>query len=162
MNLTADRAMAQARELDAELARGRYGGPLHGLPWGVKDSVSANRRAPPPGARKPFEKRVIDEDAEVVQRLTRAGAVLVAKLTTVSLRLAISGFGGRPTAHGIRAEGQCSSAVPARPPPQAWSRSRSARIPGGSILSRPRFDAASSAFAHIWQGESSRACGRRM
>ncbi len=94
VNVTADRARAQARELDRELARGHYRGLLHGIPWGVKDIVAA-RGAPTTWGAAPFERRVIDEDAEVVQRLTRAGAVLVAKLTTGELAFGDQWFGGR-------------------------------------------------------------------
>jgi Asp-tRNA(Asn)/Glu-tRNA(Gln) amidotransferase A subunit family amidase len=110
VNLTADRAMAQARELDAELARGRYRGPLHGLPWGVKDIVSA-KGAPTSWGAKPFEKRVIDEDAEVVQRLTRAGAVLVAKLTTGEFAFGDQWFGGRTNNPWNPAEGSSGSSA---------------------------------------------------
>ncbi len=94
VNLTAERAMAQARELDRELTQGKYRGLLHGIPWGVKDIVSA-KGAPTTWGAAPFERRVIDEDAEVVQRLTRAGAVLVAKLTTGEFAFGDQWFGGR-------------------------------------------------------------------
>jgi len=110
VNLTADRAMAQARELDAELARGRYRGPLHGLPWGVKDIVSA-KGAPTSWGARPFEKRVIDEDAEVVQRLTRAGAVLVAKLTTGEFAFGDQWYGGRTNNPWNPAEGSSGSSA---------------------------------------------------
>ena len=110
VNLTADRAMAQAREMDAELARGRYRGPLHGLPWGVKDIVSA-KGAPTSWGAKPFEKRVIDEDAEVVQRLTKAGAVLVAKLTTGEFAFGDQWFGGRTNNPWNPAEGSSGSSA---------------------------------------------------
>ena len=110
VNLTRDRAMTQARELDAELARGQYRGLLHGIPWGVKDIVSA-KGAPTTWGAKPFEKRVIDEDAEVVQRLTRAGAVLVAKLTTGEFAFGDQWFGGRTNNPWNPAEGSSGSSA---------------------------------------------------
>ena len=110
VNLTADRALAQAREMDAELARGRYHRPLHGLPWGVKDIVAA-KGAPTTWGAKPFEKRVIDEDAEVVQRLSRAGAVLVAKLTTGEFAFGDQWYGGRTNNPWNPAEGSSGSSA---------------------------------------------------
>jgi Asp-tRNA(Asn)/Glu-tRNA(Gln) amidotransferase A subunit family amidase len=110
VSLTADRARVQARELDAELARGRYRGLLHGIPWGVKDIVAA-KGAPTTWGAKPFEKRVIDEDAEVVERLTRAGAVLVAKLTTGEFAFGDQWFGGRTNNPWNPSEGSSGSSA---------------------------------------------------
>ncbi len=93
VTLTEDRARAQAREADAEIARGRYRGPLHGLPWGAKDLLAVKGYPTTWGAGG-FEKQVIDEDAAVVQRLDRAGAVLVAKLTLGALAMGDVWFGG--------------------------------------------------------------------
>jgi Asp-tRNA(Asn)/Glu-tRNA(Gln) amidotransferase A subunit family amidase len=80
ITLTEDRAMAQARAADAELARGKYRGPLHGIPWGAKDLLAVKGYKTTWGAG-PFKEQVIDQDATVVERLDAAGAVLVAKLT---------------------------------------------------------------------------------
>ncbi|MEO6221680.1 MAG: amidase, partial [Vicinamibacterales bacterium] len=110
VNLTPERALAQARELDAELARGKYRGPLHGLPWGVKDIVSA-KGAPTTWGASQYEKRVIDEDAEVVQRLTRAGAILVAKLTTGEFAFGDQWFGGRTNNPWNPSEGSSGSSA---------------------------------------------------
>lgn len=110
VNLTSERALAQAGELDRELARGQYRGPLHGIPWGVKDIVSA-KGAPTTWGAAPFEKRIIDEDAEVVQRLTRAGAVLVAKLTTGEFAFGDQWFGGRTNNPWNPAEGSSGSSA---------------------------------------------------
>lgn len=74
-------ALAEAARMDAELAAGRYRGPLHGLPYGVKDLFST-KGVPTTWGAKDFEHRIIDEDAEVVVRLRDAGAVLIAKLST--------------------------------------------------------------------------------
>ena len=67
--------------MDAELKAGKYRGPLHGIPWGVKD-LFAVKGTPTTWGAADFENRVIDEDAEVVVRLRDAGAVLIAKLST--------------------------------------------------------------------------------
>ncbi|MEZ5318236.1 MAG: amidase family protein [Vicinamibacterales bacterium] len=91
---TPERALARARELDRELAAGIYRGLLHGLPYGVKDIVAARGYRTTWGAA-PFEQRVIDLDAAVVERLTEAGAVLVAKLTSGELAFGDQWYGGR-------------------------------------------------------------------
>jgi len=76
-----DRARAEAIAADAEIKAGKYRGPLHGLPYGVKD-LFAVKGAPTTWGAKDFENRIIDDDAEVVVRLREAGAVLIAKLAT--------------------------------------------------------------------------------
>lgn len=76
-----DQARAAARSADAEIASGKYRGPLHGLPWGVKDLFSTKGVRTTWGSRD-FENRIIDEDAEIVVRMRDAGAVLMAKLAT--------------------------------------------------------------------------------
>ncbi|MEO7103569.1 MAG: amidase [Gemmatimonadaceae bacterium] len=74
-------ARAEAARADAEIAAGHYRGPLHGLPYGVKD-LFATKGVPTTWGAKDFENRIIDMDAEVVVRLRDAGAVLIAKLAT--------------------------------------------------------------------------------
>lgn len=86
-------ALRQARDADREIAAGRYRGPLHGIPWGVKDIISA-KGYPTTWGAAPFKNRIIDRDATVVSRLNEAGAVLVAKLTTGELALDDIWFGG--------------------------------------------------------------------
>ena len=76
-----EQAMAEAARADAELKAGKSRGPLHGIPYGVKDLFSTKGVRTTWGS-KDFENRVIDEDAEVVVRLRNAGAVLMAKLAT--------------------------------------------------------------------------------
>ena len=76
-----EQARAEAAKADAEIKAGRYRGPLHGLPYGVKD-IFATKGAPTTWGAADFEHRIIDEDAEVVVRLRHAGAVLIAKLAT--------------------------------------------------------------------------------
>ncbi|GGH04488.1 amidase [Silvibacterium dinghuense] len=94
VTLTRERALAQARDADAEIARGHSRGPLHGLPWGAKDLLAVKGYPTTWGAGG-FEHQVIDEDATVVQRLDAAGAVLVAKLTLGALAMGDYWFGGR-------------------------------------------------------------------
>ena len=80
ISLTEDRALKQAAAADAEITRGHYRGPLHGIPWGAKDLLAVRGYKTTWGAG-PFKDQVIDTDATVVQRLDEAGAGLVAKLT---------------------------------------------------------------------------------
>jgi Asp-tRNA(Asn)/Glu-tRNA(Gln) amidotransferase A subunit family amidase len=94
ITLTEERAMAQARTADAEIARGKYRGPLHGIPWGAKDLLAVRGYKTTWGAG-PYRDQVIDEDATVVQRLDAAGAVLVAKLTLGELAQGDNWFGGK-------------------------------------------------------------------
>ena len=94
VTLTEDLAMRQARDADREIAAGNYRGPLHGIPWGVKDLCAA-KGYPTTWGAAPFKTRIIDEDATVVSRLHAAGAVLVAKLATGELALDDVWFGGQ-------------------------------------------------------------------
>ncbi len=94
VTLTTDRALAQAAAMDAELANGRYRGPLHGIPWGAKDLLAV-KGYPTTWGAEPFKTQSFDEDATVVQRLDSAGAVLVAKLTLGALAMGDIWFGGR-------------------------------------------------------------------
>jgi len=93
IELTEDRALAQAAAADREIAAGRYRGPLHGIPWGGKDLLAVKGTRTTWGA-KPYEDQRIEEDATVVQRLDEAGAVLVAKLTLGALAMGDVWFGG--------------------------------------------------------------------
>ncbi len=76
-----DQARSEAARADAELRAGKWRGPLHGLPYGVKDLFST-KGVPTTWGAADFQDRIIDEDAEVVVRLREAGAVLIAKLST--------------------------------------------------------------------------------
>ena len=84
VTLTRDRAIREARLAEQEIARGRYRGPLHGVPYGVKDLLATSDYATSWGAT-PFRDQRFDRDAAVVERLQAAGAVLVAKLAMVEL-----------------------------------------------------------------------------
>ncbi len=74
-------AREAAQQADAEIKAGKYRGPLHGIPWGVKDLFSTKGVRTTWGNRN-FENRLIDEDAAIVVTMREAGAVLIAKLAT--------------------------------------------------------------------------------
>jgi len=93
VTLTEERALRQANAADAEIARGKYRGPLHGIPWGAKDLLAV-RGYPTTWGTPPFRTQVLPDDATVVQRLDDAGAVLVAKLTLGELAQGDIWFGG--------------------------------------------------------------------
>lgn len=94
VTITKERAREEARRADAEIAKGRYRGLLHGIPWGAKDIIAA-RGYPTTWGAAPFQQQTFEEDATVVSRLADAGAVLVAKLTTGELAFGDQWHGGR-------------------------------------------------------------------
>jgi aspartyl-tRNA(Asn)/glutamyl-tRNA(Gln) amidotransferase subunit A len=77
-------ALKEARQAEAEIKRGRYRGPLHGIPYGVKDLI-ATRDAPTTWGATPYKDQRFDFDATIVARLREAGAVLTAKLAMIEL-----------------------------------------------------------------------------
>ena len=79
ITVTRDQALAAAREMEAELRRGRPRGPLHGIPIALKDNIDT-AGVLTTAASGVFKDRVPSEDANVVGRLKRAGAVLLGKL----------------------------------------------------------------------------------
>jgi len=93
VTLTEERALEQAKKADAEIAAGKYRGPLHGLPWGAKDLLATKGYRTTWGAGG-FENQMVGEDATVVKRLDEAGAVLLAKLTLGALAQGDVWFGG--------------------------------------------------------------------
>ncbi|MEO6916496.1 MAG: amidase [Chitinophagaceae bacterium] len=94
VNLTEDIAMKEAAAADEELARGKYRGPLHGIPYGLKDLFSVKGTKTTWGAA-PYRDQIIDEDAFVYTQLHNAGAVLCAKLSMGSLAMGDLWFEGR-------------------------------------------------------------------
>jgi aspartyl-tRNA(Asn)/glutamyl-tRNA(Gln) amidotransferase subunit A len=78
ITVTAEQAMARAREAEAEVRRGRWRGPLHGIPVGLKDNIDTAGVKTTLGSAV-FKDRVPSEDAEVARRLNAAGAVLLGK-----------------------------------------------------------------------------------
>lgn len=78
ITLMHEEALAQAAQLDAEAAAGKFRGPLHGIPVALKDNIdTAGTRTT--GGSAVFDDRVPDEDADVVRRLKQAGAIITAK-----------------------------------------------------------------------------------
>ena len=110
ITLTRDLALKQAKQADAEIAAGHYRGPLHGIPWGGKDLLDTAGIPTTYGA-EPFRDRVPTEDAVVVQRLHRAGAVLVAKLSLGALALNDIWFGGQTMNPWLPEEGSGGSSA---------------------------------------------------
>ncbi|MHC4974985.1 MAG: amidase [Planctomycetota bacterium] len=94
ITFTDDLAMRQAQRADERLARGDHLGPLHGLPWGAKDLLDTRDIKTTWGAR-PFKDRIGTLDAAVVEKLSDAGAVLIAKTTLGSLAYGDIWFDGR-------------------------------------------------------------------
>lgn len=87
-------ALAEAKRADAEIAAGRYKGPLHGIPWGAKDIIAVKGFKTTWGSGA-YKDQTIDEDASVVELLRDAGAVLVAKVTSGELAQGDRWFGGQ-------------------------------------------------------------------
>ena len=110
ITLTEDRAIAQAKKADEEIAAGHYRGPLHGIPWGAKDLLAVKGYPTTWGAGG-FEHQSFDNDATVVQRLDAAGAVLVAKLTLGALAMGDKWFGGRTRNPWNPAQGSSGSSA---------------------------------------------------
>ena len=83
-SLMHDSALDEARAVEREIRRGRYRGPLHGIPYGAKDLL-ATRNAKTTWGAAPYKEQQFDEDATVIKKLREAGAILVAKLAMVEL-----------------------------------------------------------------------------
>src|ERR1051325_8323952 len=77
-------ALTEARQAEDEIKRGRYRGPLHGIPYGAKD-LCATREAPTTWGATPYKDQRFGYDASVVTRLREAGAVLIGKLAMIEL-----------------------------------------------------------------------------
>lgn len=93
VSLTEEHAMAQARRADDEIKKGKYRGPLHGIPYGAKDLLAVKGTKTTWGS-VPYKEQAIDETATVIQKLDDAGAVMVAKLTLGELAWGDVWFGG--------------------------------------------------------------------
>jgi Asp-tRNA(Asn)/Glu-tRNA(Gln) amidotransferase A subunit family amidase len=94
VTITDDLALREARQADQEIAAGKYRGPLHGIPYGIKD-LFAVKGYPTTWGAAPFKDRILDVDATVVTRLREAGAVLLGKLATGELALDDIWFAGQ-------------------------------------------------------------------
>ena len=78
ITITVNSALAHAREADAEIRRGQWRGPLHGIPLGLKDLIDT-AEVLTTAASAVFKDRVPKQDADIVSRLKAAGAVLIGK-----------------------------------------------------------------------------------
>src|SRR5215218_5850665 len=96
--------------MDGEIAAGKYRGPLHGIPFGVKDLLDTAGIPTTYGA-EPFRDRVPTSDSAVVRRLTAAGAVLIAKLSLGALALNDIWFGGQTMNPWLLEEGSSGSSA---------------------------------------------------
>jgi Asp-tRNA(Asn)/Glu-tRNA(Gln) amidotransferase A subunit family amidase len=110
ITLTPELALKQAKAADAEIAAGKYRGPLHGIPWGAKDLLDTAGIATTYGA-EPFRNRKPQNDATVVRRLHEAGAVLAAKLSLGALALNDVWFGGQTVNPWLIEEGSSGSSA---------------------------------------------------
>lgn len=94
VSLTEGLALEQARRAEQEIMRGEYRSVVHGIPYGVKD-LFAVRGYPTTWGSEPHRGQVFDYDATVVERLTEAGSILVAKLSLGALAQGDVWFKGR-------------------------------------------------------------------
>jgi aspartyl-tRNA(Asn)/glutamyl-tRNA(Gln) amidotransferase subunit A len=84
VTVTRDRALAQARQAEKEIAAGKVRGPLHGVPYATKDLLAIKGVRTTWGAT-PFSAQSFDYDATLVRRLQEAGAVLLGTLAMIEL-----------------------------------------------------------------------------
>src|SRR2546427_1167559 len=82
--LTRDLALEQARAAEREISRGKYRGPLHGIPYAAKDLLAVKGYPTSWGAR-PFANQKFDYDATVIKKLRAAGAILIGKAAMIEL-----------------------------------------------------------------------------
>jgi Asp-tRNA(Asn)/Glu-tRNA(Gln) amidotransferase A subunit family amidase len=110
ITVTRDHALLRARKADADIAAGRYLGPLHGIPYGVKDLLDT-KGIPTTYGAEPFRSRLPSADSAVVRRLNDAGAALVAKLSLGALALNDIWFGGQTMNPWLLEEGASGSSA---------------------------------------------------
>ena len=135
ITLTKDHALMRAKAADAEIASGKYRGPLHGIPYGVKDLLDT-KDIPTTYGAEPFRNRVPSADSTVVRRLNEAGAVMLAKLSLGALALNDIWFGGQTMNPWLLEEGASgSSAGPGAATSAALVSFSIGSETGGSIVS---------------------------
>ncbi len=105
--LLGEQAMAEAHTAEAQINKGDYRGPLHGIPYGAKDLLAA-KGAPTTWGAPPFKNQVFDYDATVVRKLREAGAILVAKLAMIELA---GGGGYRNASASLQGPSRCPFAT---------------------------------------------------
>jgi Asp-tRNA(Asn)/Glu-tRNA(Gln) amidotransferase A subunit family amidase len=93
VTVTEELALEQAQKMDQEIANGNYRGPLHGIPYGLKDLFAVEEYKTTWGAT-PYKDQVRNETATVAKKLEEAGAVLIAKTTLGALAYGDVWFGG--------------------------------------------------------------------
>lgn len=93
ITLTEDLAMQQAKQADDEIKKGKYRGPLHGIPYGLKDLFAVKGYKTTWGST-PYKDQTLDYDSYVYTKLKDAGAVLCAKLSLGALAYNNKWFGG--------------------------------------------------------------------
>lgn len=94
ISLTEDYAIKQAKIADQLLSEGTYLGPLHGIPYGIKD-LFAFKGYPTTWGAEPYKDQMIDQTATVIQKLEKKGAILIAKLVSGALARGDVWFGGK-------------------------------------------------------------------
>lgn len=135
ITLTEAHALAQARQADREIAAGKCRGPLHGIPYGVKDLLDT-AGIPTTWGADFYRDRVPAQDSAVVARLNAAGAVLIAKLSLGALALNDVWFGGQTMNPWLPEEGASgSSAGPGAATAAALVAFAVGSETGGSIVS---------------------------
>ena len=110
ITITREHALRRAVQADAEIAAGHYRGPLHGIPYGVKDLLDTKDILTTFGA-EPFRNRIPATDSAVVRRLDEAGAVLIAKLSLGAFALNDIWFGGQTMNPWLPEEGASGSSA---------------------------------------------------
>ncbi len=93
ISLREEEALRQAATADDEISKGKYRGPLHGIPYGIKDLLAVEGTQTTWGA-SPFKDQTIHETASIVKKLQSAGAVLIVKLTLGALAMGDIWYGG--------------------------------------------------------------------
>lgn len=110
ITITAERAMREADAADQEIARGRYRGNLHGVPYVIKDLFAA-KGYPTTWGAEPFKEQVFESDSTVVERLHRAGAILCAKTSVGALAMDDHWFKGKTKNPWNSAQGSSGSSA---------------------------------------------------
>ena len=85
VTVTHDLAIKQASKAEQEIMQGIYRGPLHGIPYGIKDLFATGVDAPTTWGAYPFRNRTFDHNATVVTNLKNSGAILAAKLAMIEM-----------------------------------------------------------------------------
>lgn len=82
--LTRERALREAKQAESEINAGKHRGPLHGIPYAAKDLLAA-KGYPTTWGAKPYAGQTFDFDGNVIERLRRAGAILIGKAAMIEL-----------------------------------------------------------------------------